>query len=158
MHRAFCRTLCLGQIPKEQSKPQLWLDLCYHVFSSLVLEKLPRLAIDEDLRCYSDDYGLIEPRERRKFLQDHFGNRMMGRRICITNEGLIGMGSAYLRADDIVVVPLGCSTPIVIRPEERRDEYRYVGDIYVDGYMQGEVIQQMESGDPNRVVSKYMLC
>jgi hypothetical protein len=158
LHKAFCRTLCLGQVPAGQSQPQLWHDLCYHVFSSLIRERLPRLPMDEDLEHYANATGLIDPDSRRKFLQDHFGNRMMGRSFCVTERGLIGMGSGYMTAGDLVVVPFGCSTPITLRPEGRRNEYRYVGDVYIDGYMHGEAVQQLEAGNDNRAVSKYMLC
>jgi hypothetical protein len=158
LHEAFCRTLCLGQVPTEQSQPHRWHDLCYHVFSSLIREKLPRLPMDKDLECYVNATGLIEPYSLRKFLQDHFGNRMMGRSLCITEQGLIGMGSGYMTTGDLVVVPFGCSTPILLRPEDRRDEYRYVGDVYIEGYMHGEAVQQLDAGVNNRVESKYMLC
>jgi hypothetical protein len=155
---AFCRTLCLGQIPEEHSEPQMWHRICYHIFSSLIREKLPRLAVDEDLKHYADITGLIEPYERRKILQDHFGNRMMGRSFCVTDQGLMGMGSGFMSTGDVVIVPFGCSTPIILRPEGRRDEHCYIGDIYIDGYMHGEAIQHIEGNYPSRVVSEYMLC
>ncbi|KAI4922809.1 hypothetical protein J4E90_001244 [Alternaria incomplexa] len=158
MHSSFCRTLCLGQVPPDWSQSNMWHNLCYHVFAALVRERMPRLPMDEDLKRHVSTTGLIEPKARRTFLQDHFGNRMMGRSLCITAGGLIGMGSGYMTAKDIVVVPFGCSTPILLRPEGRRNEYRYVGDVYIDGYMHGEALAQMEARDPKRVVSKYMLC
>jgi hypothetical protein len=158
LHEAFCRTLCLGQVPVEHSRSQQWHMLCYHIFSSLIQEKMPRLPMDEDLRHYANETGLIDPDSRRKFLQDHFGNRMMGRSFCVTEQGLIGMGCGYMTAGDLVVVPFGCSTPILLRPEGRRDEYRYVGDIYIEGYMYGEAVQQLEAEKKNRIVVKYMLC
>jgi hypothetical protein len=158
LHEAFCRTLCLGQVPVEQSQPPPWHKLCYHVFSSLIRDRLHRLPMDEDLKNHADATGLIDPDSRRKFLQDHFGNRMMGRSFCITDRGLIGMGSGYMNAGDLVVVPFGCSTPILLRPEGRRDEYRYVGDVYIEGYMHGEAVEQLEAENENRTVSKYMLC
>jgi hypothetical protein len=159
-HQAFCRTLCLGQIPADQGQeaPQRWQDICYHVFSSLIREKMPRFPIDEDLARCAEGSAMIKPEARRKFLQDHFGDRMMGRSFCITESGLIGMGSGYMTVGDLVIVPFGCSTPILLRAESRREEYRYVGDVYVDGYMHGEAIQRMIGGDINRVVAKYMLC
>jgi hypothetical protein len=158
MHKAFCRTLCLGQIPQQHAEPQAWQDLTYHIFSSLFREKMPRLPIHKDLEPYARITGLIKADARRKFLQDHFGNRMMGRSFCITERGLIGMGSGYMTAGDLVVVPFGCSTPILLRPEGRRDEYKYVGDIYIDGYMHGEAVQEMKAGYANRVPAEYMLC
>ncbi|KAF2830078.1 HET-domain-containing protein [Ophiobolus disseminans] len=157
MHEAFCRTLCLGQMPEQQYDPKIWRDLCYHTFSSLIRERLPRLPIDEDLARYVAVTGLIEPTAQRKFLQDHFGNRMMGRSFCITEQGLVGMGCGYMMADDIIVVPFGCSTPILLRADGCRDEYRYIGDIYVDGYMHGEAVQEMEANDPRRIPADYML-
>jgi hypothetical protein len=158
LHEAFCRTLCLGQDPVDQSPPASWHDISYHVFSSLIREKIPRLPLDDDLARHADATGLIKPDARRKFLQDHFGDRMMGRSFCITDQGLIGMGSGYVTVGDFVIVPFGCSTPILLRPEGRSDEYRYVGDVYIDGYMHGEAIEEMDAGKTNRVVSKYVLC
>jgi hypothetical protein len=158
LHKAFCRALCLGQVPAKQSQPRMWHNICYHVFSSLIREKLPRLSMDKDLEHYANETGLIDPDSRRKFLQDHFGNRMMGRSFCVTEQGLIGMGSGHMTAGDLVVVPFGCSTPILLHPEGRRDEYRYVGDVYIEGYMHGEAVQQLEAEGINRTVTKYMLC
>jgi len=158
MHESLCRTMCLGQVPPDWNQRGMWQNLCYHVFAALIRERMPRLPIDEDLKRHVGATGLIESKARRKFLQDHFGNRMMGRSLCITKGGLIGMGSGYMTAKDVVVVPFGCSTPILLRPEGRRDEYKYVGDVYIDGYMHGEAVAQMEARDPRRVVSKYMLC
>jgi hypothetical protein len=102
--------------------------------------------------------NLLDPQIRRHFLQQHFGNRMMGRSLCITKDGLIGMGTGFVRVGDLVVVPFGCSTPILLRPEERGKEYRYVGDVYIDGYMHGEAVKQMEDGHHDRGLSKYKLC
>ncbi|KAH5216969.1 hypothetical protein HBH68_056640 [Parastagonospora nodorum] len=157
LHKAFCRTLCLGQIPEDQQRQQQWHDICYHVFSFLIRERLPRLAIDEDLWSYADAPVPFKHGAQRKVLQADFGNRMMGRRFCITKQGMICMGSGYMTHGDIVVVPLGCSTPILLRPVGQRNEYVYVGDIYVDGYMHGEAVREMETGKPSRSVSKYIL-
>jgi len=64
----------------------------------------------------------------------------MGRTFCITTGGLIGMGTGFMRRGDIVVVPFGCSTPILLRAEGQSDEFRYVGDVYIHGYMHGEAL------------------
>ncbi len=69
----------------------------------------------------------------------------MGRTLCITRDGLIGMGTGFMSREDIVVVPFGCSTPILLRAEGQNNEYRYVGDVYIHGFMHGEAL---ESGKP----------
>ena len=76
----------------------------------------------------------------------------------MTERGLMGLGSGYMIAGDLVVVPFGCSTPILLRPEGRRDEYCYVGDVYIDGYMHGEAVAEMEEGSSKVTVADYMLC
>jgi hypothetical protein len=75
----------------------------------------------------------------------------MGRTFCITKDGLMGMGTGFMGSGDIVVVPFGCSTPILLRAEGRRNEFRYVGDVYIHGYMNGEALES------NKPVRKYLL-
>lgn len=75
----------------------------------------------------------------------------MGRTFCVTKNGLMGMGSGFMAKGDVVVVPFGCSTPILVRAENRRNEFRYVGDVYIHGFMHGEALAG------NRPVKKYML-
>lgn len=72
---AFCRTLSLGQVPQDWQHDG-WLAPCYHVFASLIQERLPRLLMDHGLQQYADA-AVIHPEERRSFVQNHFGDRMV---------------------------------------------------------------------------------
>lgn len=63
----------------------------------------------------------------------------------------MGLGTGFMTAGDIVVVPLGCSTPIILRPEGRNGEYRFVGDVYIHTYMHGKAIEE------GRLKQKYVL-
>ena len=56
---------------------------------------------------------------------------------------------------DVIVVPLGCRTPIILRPEGHEGEYRFVGDIYVNRYMKGRAIDQWKEG--KKELRKYVL-
>lgn len=153
----FCETICLQQVPLEwQNKGRrAWLEACFHVFACLIQERLPCLAIDDQLAFYAKiDVGLRRE-ENRGFLQDHFGSRMMGRCFCLTNEGRMGLGTGFMAINDEVVVPMGCSTPILLRPEGNRGEYRFVGDIYVDGYMHGEAMEDLDSN--RRELKRYVI-
>ena len=159
----FCRTLCLDQIPKGWGTGQrggdshTWLVTTYHVFASLIQERLPELPIDRRLQLYAEmevEVG-IKSRERRGFLQEHFGSKMMGRCFCITEDGRMGMGSGAMTPGDVIVVPLGCSTPVILRPEGGRGEYRFVGDVYLDGYMYGKAVEEWK--DQKRQLARYVL-
>lgn len=67
----------------------------------------------------------------------------------------MGMGTGFMDPNDVVCVPLGSSTPILLRPEGDSGEYRYVGDVYVEGYMHGKAIEDWHNKD--RVKRKYVL-
>jgi hypothetical protein len=153
----FCRTLSLDQVPLSSAsdKSNQWLTTCYHVFASLLRQRLPYLPLDRKLRDYVDKKVDIKPDDRRQFLQRHFGDRMMGRCFCRTEKGWIGMGSGLMLPGNAVVVPLGCSTPIILRLEGTRGEYRFVGDVYIHGFMRGKAVDQWKSGE--REVRKYVL-
>jgi hypothetical protein len=153
----FCRTLSLGQVPLSSAfdRSNKWLTVCYNVFASLLLERLPYLPLDQKLRDYVDEKVDIRPEDRRQFLQKYFGDRMMGRCFCRTENGLIGMGSGSMLPGDVVVVPLGCSTPILLRLEGPRGEYRFVGDVYIQGFMRGRAVDEWNSGE--RELTKYVL-
>lgn len=63
----------------------------------------------------------------------------------------MGMGTGFMSHEDIVIVPFGCSTPIVLRAEGENNEYRYVGDVYIHGYMHSEALAS------DKPVKKYTL-
>ncbi|KAI8309769.1 hypothetical protein K4K59_008878 [Colletotrichum sp. SAR11_240] len=151
----FCRALCLNQVPRKWANSFDWVTVCFHVFASLIRERLPHLPLDQELEKYIDAKTDIKPDARRRFLQEHFGSRMMGRCFYITEGDRIGIGSGFMAVGDTVVVPLGCSTPVVLRPEGCRSECRYVGDAYLHGYMYGRAIDQWRNGD--RKASKFVL-
>lgn len=141
----FCRTLCLGQMP-QYDRSLDWKTICYHVFGALLNRTLPQLILDEELMYYAKLKHVMPSKERRPFL-GNFTPHMMGRRFCVLDDRrLMGLGSGFIGANDVVVVPLGCSTPIVLRRGGPEGEYRYVGDIYIDQYMHGKAIEQLDKG------------
>ncbi|RMJ14867.1 hypothetical protein CDV36_005468 [Fusarium kuroshium] len=148
-------TLSLGQIPSPYNWPSEWRTACYSIFANLIHERLPYLPLDRTLFDYLNVAVAVRPEARREYLQRHFGDRMMGRCFCITQEKRIGMGTGFMLPGDQVVVPLGCSTPILLRPEGTRGEYRFVGDVYISGYMSGRAAEQWKAG--KRSLKKYVL-
>lgn len=160
--RRFCLTLSLGQplrtgpdaaATELVDKKEEWTRKCYSVFAKSIKSRLPMLPIDEDLEAFAEMSNDMEPEAARQFLQDSFAEYMMGRCFCITDSGSLGLGSGAMARGDVVVVPYGCSTPVLLRPEgsssedgseKRTQEYRFVGDVYIHGYMDGEAMDQRQ--------------
>jgi hypothetical protein len=63
---------------------------------------------------------------------------MSGRCIFQTNQGYIGMGSTDIRQGDVLVILKGARTPFVLRRAGEAQQYRVIGDAYVDEFMQFE--------------------
>jgi hypothetical protein len=62
----------------------------------------------------------------------------------VTAKGHLGLGPAGLQEDDLIVVILGAEVPFILR-ETRPGEYILIGEAYVDGIMDGEVMEKLES-------------
>jgi hypothetical protein len=155
LQQEFCETISPGQVPSDYKPSYQWLHICYRVFASLLRERLPHLPLDQELADYVHSEIGLDPESRRKILQQHLGDRMMGRCFCLTQGDRIGMGSGMMHRGDIIVVPLGCRTPIILRKEGNHGEYRFVGDVYVSGYMYGKSIEQLRRGE--RILRSYTL-
>jgi hypothetical protein len=153
VEKAFCKTLCLNQVPEGFERSRELRTACYHVFASSIRERLPHMPLDQELDQYVDANWDVDL-DRRAFLKANFGKRMMGRCFCITGEGHMGMGSGFMENGDVVVVPLGCRTPVILR-ECGNGEYRFVGDIYINKYMEGRAIKCLD--DRSKELRKYVL-
>jgi len=66
--------------------------------------------------------------------------RHNGRRPFLTAKGRLGLGPKDMRNGDIVAVVFGAEVPLVLR-EEADGRYLLVGEAYVDGIMDGEVME-----------------
>ena len=142
-HEAFCRTLSLDQ-PHQGWTPEDWMEFTYHTFGCLLQERFPALPLDPQLQFYAAKPSPVSAEQRGKIFYRCIVDFMAARRFCISSTGLLCLGASVLKKDDIIVVPLGCSTPIVLRRQGQ--EYTYVGDIYVDGYMHGLAIEELNGG------------
>jgi len=68
----------------------------------------------------------------------------LNRRLFATAKGYIGLGPSCIEDNDLLCVIPGCEIPMIIRPEQ--DHHIIVGECYVQGMMDGEAIQMVESG------------
>jgi hypothetical protein len=63
------------------------------------------------------------------------------RRFFVTSSGYMGIGPASMMANDLVVVILGLPVPLVLRKTGPQDCYILVGECYVHGIMDGELVR-----------------
>ncbi|KAM5351792.1 hypothetical protein ACJ41O_004515 [Fusarium nematophilum] len=77
----------------------------------------------------------------------------MGRRLMFTSKGYLGWApdNAYgslqdqICVGDMVCIVYGCSTPLVVR--RAGDEYHVLGKAYVEGIMDGEMVELIDRGE-----------
>ena len=67
------------------------------------------------------------------------------RRFLSTGKGYIGLGPHDSKVGDVVCVLLGGETPFILRKNE--SFYQFVGEAYVHGIMNGEVIDCLDNND-----------
>jgi len=156
LREVFCRTLCVAQLPPQLKDARKWSRICFQAFASMIRERLPFLTLDRELTTYATSAQEISLVSQKRIVKDTCGGRMMGRCLCVTqNDSLVGMGTGFMAPGDIIVVPQGCYSPVILRPEGH-GEYRFVGDVYVDGYMNGEAIEEWKKG--RKEMEEYVIC
>lgn len=64
----------------------------------------------------------------------------MARRLVITENGLLAMAPRRCQRGDVICILYGCSVPVVLRKHQEKDHYQFIGECYVDGYMNGEAL------------------
>lgn len=69
---------------------------------------------------------------------------LQNRCLFTTRTGFLGLAPEESRAGDFVAVLLGCNHPVVLRPH--KDHFLYIGECFVHGMMDGEVIAHAERG------------
>jgi hypothetical protein len=62
----------------------------------------------------------------------------------VTEAGYMGLAPLGTKAGDGVAVLLGCAVPLVMRRSD--DYFELVGDTYVCGMMEGEIIDEVDAG------------
>jgi hypothetical protein len=73
------------------------------------------------------------------------------RSLFVTRKGYIGVGCQDLEVGDEILVPFGCSVPLIVR--ENGENFKIIGDAYVSGMMQDEL---MRDGYDSCQVGEFM--
>lgn len=100
-----------------------WLDFITRLIESS--------DFDNDLFITAKPYFLELDSMRRYF------------RFCLSENGYVGLAPKIAQLGDTVFVPLGSEVPFIIRKsDERPGCFRLVGQCYIHGMMDGEVLEQ----------------
>lgn len=68
-----------------------------------------------------------------------------------TTSGMLGLGPSAMQEGDVVAILRGSSCPCLLRPLGRED-YRFVGVVYVYGIMEGEAVLDAKDRGKEEVV------
>jgi hypothetical protein len=66
---------------------------------------------------------------------------IMNRRLMVSQKGMLGMAPINAKKGDLICVLFGCSVPLLLRPRHSQGEYEFIGECYLDGYMDGEALK-----------------
>lgn len=70
----------------------------------------------------------------------------LGRSFFVTKKGFFGIGPRDVKKGDNVSVMLGSDVPFILRRHESNVGFRLIGETYVHGIMEGEVIRDWDEG------------
>jgi len=95
---------------------------------------------DAEERDFDEVYGVFDRtcKERRLMLT-------AGGYIGWAPDNIYGTDEDQTRPGDLICIIFGCSTPLVIRPFD--NYFQVVGEAYVQGFMDGEAMKFVDSGD-----------
>jgi hypothetical protein len=89
---------------------------------------------------------LMDRSDTERFLARFLDTTMnMARILTVTSQGHIGMAPCRARKGDSICVLLGCSIPVVLRKRNDDPSYEFIGEIYLHGFMDGEIFEEVDS-------------
>jgi hypothetical protein len=150
---AFCRA---AQLDPKSVHPRFltWYQQNRHLkFKGWTLEKLCQVINTTASTAYTDFKNTLS--------QDALLNRLwdtvtiLERRLLVTEQGHVGMAPFRARKGDLVCVLFGCSVPVVLRRIGDDRIFEFIGECYLDGFMAGEALKDVESG--RRTVGTFRL-
>jgi hypothetical protein len=79
---------------------------------------------------------------------------LIGRRLATTENGFIGLVPEQVLVGDFIAVLYGCGFPVALR--QVGECYQYIGECYIDGIMDGELIEAKQRGEFQEI--EIILC
>ena len=93
--------------------------------------------------CGCDMYDLIDVEHRleRGYISSAVGVIVNPDRTFAVTECSLGWVPLIAQEGDVVCILLGCSVPVILRPSTTSSGFRFVGECYIHGLMEGEYMQ-----------------
>jgi hypothetical protein len=120
----------------------------FPIFSSLLRELFTEesetglkliLSLNEPANRYDDGSGDLL----------RFAIGIEGRKLITTRTGWLGLAPEESEIGDIIAILFGCNYPVVLRPSS--NDFKYIGECYVDGLMDGEAVEAATRGEYNEI-------
>jgi hypothetical protein len=125
-------------------------DACMDLLAEFQeLANLPSKEEVQETAAISQDSIPVTSQERQRFTVieknfSSFGDKLshihINRRVFRTSKDHLGLGPKRLLADDQIWLFSGAKIPYVLRPTEREGCFTLVGEAYVHGYSNGEML------------------
>jgi hypothetical protein len=169
-----CRCLVLNREDRYLRFPmpveQFFFDfimMCMHGLAEGILSPFSWFSHSEQLLIYGETLGQIvrnlqndgtvafvgQAPEWDSTIHASFYGRFsdtfdsMSLRFMTSKEGRIGMVNEMAMKGDLICVLFGCSIPVILRRSEKEDEFRVIGECYLDECMEGQALEQCESSE-----------
>ncbi|KAF2265198.1 hypothetical protein CC78DRAFT_208662 [Lojkania enalia] len=94
---------------------------------------------------FPSEIGPCKTRPSDNDLHVAIGN-FQRRRLVTTQTGHFGLAPSIVKPGDEIFVLLGCSCPVILRKCPVHRGYEVVGECYVEGFMKGECMDEIDEG------------
>jgi hypothetical protein len=143
--KAFRETLCAGtQYSDLESMETDFEDYCRRRCSPTYVDDLVLSGSSEVIGNGHHYLNVIQ-----QYLFD--------RRFFTTTGGQYGLGPKLMQKNDICCILFGALVPFIIRPTETKDHYQLIGECYIEGVMQGEVVNSMKKNSWRNLLQRDRL-
>jgi hypothetical protein len=126
----FLSTMMAGRNPVGGSLESNELTLS-HCFATLTIPDDPKV------KKFKDEWS----RGAALWLQ-RSSNILRSRRSTITEKGYFGLVHRYVDVGDDICLLFGCSVPVILR-KRNCEQHLFLGDCYIEGRMNGEIIESV---------------
>jgi hypothetical protein len=110
----------------------------YWLYRFFIMQPYILLRKDSEDMLY---HGIFGVQKTDIGILKHVLDRHTRRKCFVSRAGHVGLGPVDTHPGDVVVVPLGATVPVVLRPGATiKYSWTYVGEAYCHGFMDGEAL------------------